>query len=108
MKTRSSSSCRTVMTPYGRIVKSISQNDHWRRELTLGRRIGFYRIRGDVGSGNFSQVKVATHSLTGGKLESQFNPTPCPPFSDSSSFYLLVPNSIFFHRHENSSIEVSA
>lgn len=55
------------LTPYEKIVKCISQNDRWRRELTLGRRIGFYRIRGDVGSGNFSQVKVATHSLTGGK-----------------------------------------
>lgn len=57
------------MSPYERIVKCISQNDRWRRELTLGRRIGFYRIRGDLGSGNFSQVKVATHSLTGGEFE---------------------------------------
>lgn len=62
-----SSSVHPMMTPYEKIAKCISQNDRWRRELTLGRRIGFYRIRGDVGSGNFSQVKVATHSLTGGK-----------------------------------------
>ncbi len=37
------------------------------RELTLGRRVGFYRFKSDLGAGNFSKVKLATHLLTKGK-----------------------------------------
>lgn len=35
--------------------------------MALGRRIGFYRIKSDLGAGNFSKVKLATHQLTKGK-----------------------------------------
>ena len=41
------------------------------KELTLGKRVGFYRIRGDLGSGNFSQVKIAVNSLTRGEWGSR-------------------------------------
>eukprot|EP00061_Rhincodon_typus_P006115 g26414.t1 len=34
------------------------------KELMLGKRIGFYRVRGEIGSGNFSQVKLGVHLLT--------------------------------------------
>ena len=37
------------------------------RDMALGRRIGFYRIKSDLGAGNFSKVKLATHQLTKGK-----------------------------------------
>lgn len=37
------------------------------RELTVGRRIGFYKIRGEIGCGNFSHVKLGIHALTKGK-----------------------------------------
>lgn len=37
------------------------------RELTVGRRIGFYKIRGEIGCGNFSHVKLGLHALTKGK-----------------------------------------
>lgn len=36
------------------------------RELTMGRRIGFYKIRGEIGCGNFSHVKLGIHALTKG------------------------------------------
>lgn len=38
------------------------------RELTVGRRIGFYKIRGEIGCGNFSHVKLGIHALTKGKM----------------------------------------
>ena len=37
------------------------------RELTLGRRISFYKVRGEIGCGNFSHVKLGIHALTKGK-----------------------------------------
>ena len=37
------------------------------RDVALGRRIGFYKIKSDLGSGNFSKVKLANHQLTKGK-----------------------------------------
>lgn len=48
------------------------------RELTVGRRIGFYKIRGEIGCGNFSHVKMGIHALTKGEGEKrlQLNSTP--------------------------------
>lgn len=43
------------------------------RELTVGRRIGFYKIRGEIGCGNFSHVKLGIHALTKG-TEAQVSP----------------------------------
>ena len=37
------------------------------RDLTVGRRIGFYEVKGDLGRGNFSSVKLAIHSITDGR-----------------------------------------
>ena len=48
-------------------MQNFNNNEKWQREIMLGRRIGFYRFRGDIGSGNFSQVKLAMHCLTKGK-----------------------------------------
>ena len=47
--------------------QDMSQDEKVVREITLGKRIGFYRIRGEIGSGNFSQVKLGIHSLTKGR-----------------------------------------
>jgi serine/threonine-protein kinase NIM1 len=51
---------------YQRILYFLDSDERWQREIALGRRIGFYRFRGDIGNGNFSQVKVAIHGLTKG------------------------------------------
>ncbi|XP_013409130.1 serine/threonine-protein kinase NIM1 [Lingula anatina] len=56
------------VTPYERLSHDLVNDQRCIKEVTLGKRIGFYRIRGELGSGNFSQVKMAIHSLTKEKV----------------------------------------
>ncbi|XP_062477775.1 serine/threonine-protein kinase NIM1 [Pezoporus occidentalis] len=56
------------MTPFEKLMHDMSQNEKVVRELTLGKRIGFYRVRGEIGSGSFSQVKIGIHSLVKEKV----------------------------------------
>ena len=51
------------------------------RDVALGRRIGFYKIKSDLGSGNFSKVKLANHQLTKGKS--------IPHFKNSLKIFLV-------------------
>lgn len=53
-----------VGTPFQKAVKKLQSDEKWQQEISLGRRIGFYRLKEELGSGNFSQVKAAVHSLT--------------------------------------------
>lgn len=69
--TTSASSTATTMTgpgtsPYQRLMDALGHDDRWQKDVALGRRVGFYRFKGDLGSGNFSQVKVAVHCLVKG------------------------------------------
>ena len=58
------------MTIYERL-RWAHENDHnSQKELALGRRIGFYKFKSELGSGNFSKVKLAIHQLTKGKSSS--------------------------------------
>ena len=54
------------LTAFERLSKDLSNDHRVLKEITLGKRIGFYRIRGELGSGNFSQVKLGIHALTKG------------------------------------------
>lgn len=54
-------------TPYERLSHDLSNDNKCMKEITLGKRIGFYRIRGELGTGNFSQVKMGIHALTKGE-----------------------------------------
>ncbi|XP_051497817.1 serine/threonine-protein kinase NIM1 [Apus apus] len=56
------------LTPFEKLMQDMSHNEKVVKELTLGKRIGFYRVRGEIGSGNFSQVKLGIHSLTKEKV----------------------------------------
>ncbi|XP_043832249.1 serine/threonine-protein kinase NIM1 [Dromiciops gliroides] len=56
------------LTPFEKLMRDMSKNEKVVREITLGKRIGFYRVRGEIGSGNFSQVKLGIHSLTKEKV----------------------------------------
>ncbi|XP_025111057.1 serine/threonine-protein kinase NIM1-like isoform X2 [Pomacea canaliculata] len=56
------------LTPYEKLSLDLTQDQQIMKEITLGRRIGFYRIRGELGSGNFSQVKLGIHVLTKEKV----------------------------------------
>ncbi|KAK9532807.1 hypothetical protein VZT92_010174 [Zoarces viviparus] len=38
------------------------------KELIIGRRVGFYKVRGEIGCGTFSRVKLAFHALTKDKV----------------------------------------
>ncbi|KAM6289995.1 serine/threonine-protein kinase NIM1 [Aegotheles albertisi] len=51
------------LTPFEKLMQDMSHNEKVVKELTLGKRISFYRVRGEIGSGNFSQVKLGIHSL---------------------------------------------
>ncbi|XP_053447328.1 serine/threonine-protein kinase NIM1 [Nycticebus coucang] len=56
------------LTPFEKLTQDMSQDEKVMRDITLGKRVGFYRIRGEIGSGNFSQVKLGIHSLTKEKV----------------------------------------
>lgn len=70
------------LTPFEKLTQDMSQDEKVVREITLGKRIGFYRIRGEIGSGNFSQVKLGIHSLTKGRIQ--------PPKDDPAWYRSLV------------------
>ena len=55
------------VTPYERLSSDLANDPRVMKEITLGRRIAFYRIRGEIGTGNFSQVKMGIHVLTKGR-----------------------------------------
>ncbi|XP_052778157.1 serine/threonine-protein kinase NIM1-like [Mya arenaria] len=58
----------TKVTPFERLSHDLNDDPKVLKEITLGKRIGFYRIRGELGSGNFSQVKMGIHALTKEKV----------------------------------------
>ncbi|XP_026106815.1 serine/threonine-protein kinase NIM1-like [Carassius auratus] len=51
-------------TPFARAVYDLGHKEKLVNDLTFGKRIGFYELRGEIGSGNFSQVKLGIHDLT--------------------------------------------
>ncbi|XP_058494506.1 serine/threonine-protein kinase NIM1 [Solea solea] len=55
---------RTRQTPFERIVYDMAHSEKIVNELMLGRRIGFYELRGEIGQGNFSTVRLGIHALT--------------------------------------------
>jgi serine/threonine-protein kinase NIM1 len=61
-----------VGTPYQQLLHSLHHDQRWLTEVNLGKRVGFYRFRGELGSGNFSQVKMAIHQLTKGKTKIEY------------------------------------
>lgn len=53
-----------TLSPYESVLYRLNHDEKWYKEISLGRRVGFYRFRGELGTGNFSQVKAAVHCLT--------------------------------------------
>ncbi|XP_062855601.1 serine/threonine-protein kinase NIM1 [Trichomycterus rosablanca] len=56
------------LTPLEQLNLEMCQDDRVVREITIGRRIGFYKIRGEIGCGNFSHVKLGVNALTKDKV----------------------------------------
>lgn len=57
---------RMRQTPFERLVYDMSHNERFVNDLMLGRRVGFYELRGEIGQGNFSTVRLGIHALTKG------------------------------------------
>ncbi|XP_059201101.1 serine/threonine-protein kinase NIM1-like [Centropristis striata] len=52
------------LTPYGKAFYDLTHSEKVMDDLTFGRRVGLYELRGEIGSGNFSQVRLGIHDLT--------------------------------------------
>ncbi|KAM9832466.1 serine/threonine-protein kinase NIM1 [Neosynchiropus ocellatus] len=59
-----SQSERMKQTPFERVVYDMAHNERVIHDAMTGRRVGFYELRGEVGQGNFSTVRLGIHSLT--------------------------------------------
>nr|XP_019937015.1 PREDICTED: serine/threonine-protein kinase NIM1-like isoform X2 [Paralichthys olivaceus] len=55
---------RLRQSPFERIVYDMAHNEKIVNELMLGRRVGFYELRGEIGQGNFATVRLGIHALT--------------------------------------------
>ncbi|KAM9848908.1 serine/threonine-protein kinase NIM1 [Aulostomus maculatus] len=55
---------RMRQSPFERLVYDMAHNERMVNDLMLGRRVGFYELRGEVGQGNFSTVRLGIHALT--------------------------------------------
>lgn len=55
------------LTPLEKLTRDMCTDEETIKELIIGRRIGFYMVRGEIGYGTFSRVKLAFHALTRGR-----------------------------------------
>lgn len=47
-------------------VTAMTSDERFQRDVTLGKRIGLYKFRGELGQGNFSRVRLGFHQLATG------------------------------------------
>lgn len=57
---------RMRLSAFEKVVYDMAHNERIVNDLTLGRRVGFYELRGEIGQGNFSTVRLGIHALTNG------------------------------------------
>ena len=55
-------------SPIDQLIANLKNNPNYLKETSLGKLIGFYRIGSEIGTGNFSQVKLGLHLLTKGNF----------------------------------------
>lgn len=55
------------LTPLQKLTTEMCKDQKTIKELIIGRRVGFYKVRGEIGYGTFSRVKLAFNALTKGK-----------------------------------------
>ncbi len=60
-------------TAFEKLIDNLRNNPEYRKEMSLNKLIGFYRIGSEVGTGNFSQVKLGLHLLTRGSFCFEFS-----------------------------------
>lgn len=54
-------------TPFAQAVYDLSHVEKVTNDLAFVPRVGLYELGGEIGSGNFSKVKMGVHDLTKGK-----------------------------------------
>ncbi|XP_068427507.1 serine/threonine-protein kinase NIM1-like [Clinocottus analis] len=52
------------LTAFGKAFYDLTHSERKINDLTFGRRVGLYELRGEIGSGNFSHVRLGIHDLT--------------------------------------------
>ena len=57
---------RMMQSPFERLLYDMAHNEKVTNDLMLGRRFSFYELRGEIGQGNFSTVRLGIHALTKG------------------------------------------
>ena len=70
-KTQDSQSAVKRRTLYDRLTHDIQHDHKVKQEVRMGKRIGFYKLKGQLGAGNFAKVKLGVHLLTTGKPDSR-------------------------------------
>lgn len=63
--------------------------DRGMNDLLLGRRVAFYELRGEIGFGNFAQVRLGIHDLTKGEI--------FEPLFELSLLYLVICKCVIIH-----------
>ncbi|KAM9841851.1 serine/threonine-protein kinase NIM1 [Aulostomus maculatus] len=56
------------LSPLQKLTMDMHKDEKTIKELIIGRRVGFYKVRGEIGYGTFSRVKLAFHALTKDKV----------------------------------------
>lgn len=55
-------------SPFEKVLHEMMHDARVTRDITLGRRIGLYQLRGEIGAGNFSHVRLGIHVLIKGEM----------------------------------------
>ncbi|XP_040054156.2 serine/threonine-protein kinase NIM1 [Gasterosteus aculeatus] len=56
------------LTPLQKLTADMCKDEKTIKDLIVGRRVGFYKVRGEIGCGTFSRVKLGFHALTKDKV----------------------------------------
>lgn len=54
-------------TPFERAIYDLRHKEKLVNDFTFSKQISFYELHGEIGNGNFSQVKLSIHDLTKGE-----------------------------------------
>ena len=55
-----------IVSPYDYQLHQLDHDPRTIKEVLLGKRVRFYHIKGTLGAGNFSKVRLGVHLLTKG------------------------------------------
>ena len=61
-----------VVSPYEQQLHQLEHDPRTNKEVLLGKRVRFYQIKGTLGTGNFSKVRLGVHLLTKGIAKRYF------------------------------------